>query len=128
LLWRGVPWTCLTALERGRGRLLLTRPIHDEVVRVLAEERFGSRIQQSGRSPVEHGIALVRIAEFVNPSSDLIDIRDPDDLKVIQAAIGGGADLIVTNDTDLLVLESVGPIAIVRPVDLLHTLGVHLPD
>ncbi len=43
--------------------------------------------------------------------------RDPDDVKVLSLAVTGKADLIVTGDKDLLVLEVVQGIPIVSPRD-----------
>ncbi|MFQ5742825.1 MAG: putative toxin-antitoxin system toxin component, PIN family [Acidobacteriota bacterium] len=41
--------------------------------------------------------------------------RDPDDDRVLAAAVGGGAACIVTGDQDLLVLEKYRGIAILSP-------------
>jgi putative PIN family toxin of toxin-antitoxin system len=41
--------------------------------------------------------------------------RDPDDDKVLAAAVGGGAACIVTGDKDLLVLEAYHRIPILSP-------------
>jgi putative PIN family toxin of toxin-antitoxin system len=45
--------------------------------------------------------------------------RDPDDDRVIACAVAGNADVIVSGDDDLLVLEQVGEIPILSPADLL---------
>jgi len=41
--------------------------------------------------------------------------RDPDDDRVLAAAIGGQADCIVTGDKDLLIIEQFQAIRILRP-------------
>ena len=97
-----------------------------ELARVLGGQKFTRRIQSQGYTVDGLIERVARVVDLAEP--DLlyhILVRDPDDLIVIQTAIGGQADLIVTSDTDLLVLGAVEGIAIVRPADLLHTLGIH---
>jgi uncharacterized protein len=48
---------------------------------------------------------------------------DPDDDRVLECAVSGHADLIVSGDQHLTRLESFRGIGIVRPVDFLRTLG-----
>lgn len=43
--------------------------------------------------------------------------RDPDDDRVLAAALGGKAEFLISGDKDLLYLRKVGPIAIVSPAD-----------
>jgi putative PIN family toxin of toxin-antitoxin system len=49
--------------------------------------------------------------------------RDPDDNMVIETALIGGADYIVSGDKDLLVLDKYESVKIVRPADLLGSLS-----
>jgi len=49
--------------------------------------------------------------------------RDPDDNMVIETALIGGADFIVSGDKDLLVLEKYESVKIVKPADLLEFIG-----
>ncbi len=57
-----------------------------------------------------------------------IVVRDPDDQEILQAALSGGVDFLVTGDDDLLVLAQepvVAPLRIVTPrqfVDLFDAL------
>jgi uncharacterized protein len=49
--------------------------------------------------------------------------RDSDDNMVIETALIGGADFIVSGDEDLLVLEKYESVKIVKPADLLELIG-----
>jgi hypothetical protein len=49
--------------------------------------------------------------------------RDPKDDYLLAYAIVGEADYLVTGDKDLLFLESVGSLTIVKPVDFITLLG-----
>ena len=46
--------------------------------------------------------------------------RDPKDDKILELAISGNADCIVTGDDDLLVLNPFREVAIVTPADFLQ--------
>jgi predicted nucleic acid-binding protein len=46
--------------------------------------------------------------------------RDPDDNRILETAVIGGCDLIVSGDSDLLTLGSYQDIRIMRPADFLE--------
>jgi putative PIN family toxin of toxin-antitoxin system len=62
-------------------------------------------------------------AEWVAPTTVLsVEIRDPADAKFLQAALDGKADLIITEDKDLLDLGGFQQIRIVPPWEFLALL------
>ena len=56
-------------------------------------------------------------ASFVEgaPEPPAVAVRDPDDAVILGEALAGGADVLVTGDKDLLVLEKVGTLRILDP-------------
>ena len=96
--------------------LLVSPAILDELARKL--------LDKFGWSPDQ--IALFRetielIAEVIEPDITLQVIPDdPDDDRIVECAVAGGAALIVTYDKHLLRLRQYQLIGIVHPVDLLH--------
>ncbi len=62
---------------------------------------------------------LIKIGEKVN-----IVTRDPDDNKILECALAGNADLIVTLDQDLIKLKKFRKIGIIHP----KTLSWTFPD
>ncbi len=67
---------------------------------------------------------LAKIAEIIRPSATLDEIKaDPDDNRILECAIDGRADLIVSGDQHLLRLKSFRGIGIIGPMDFLRTLG-----
>lgn len=68
---------------------------------------------------------LWRVGEVITPDMVIDAIpEDPDDNRILECAIEGKADLIVSGDRHLLRLKSYDGIPIVRPVDFLRTLGL----
>lgn len=51
--------------------------------------------------------------------------RDPDDNVILEAAVAGRCQYIITGDNDLLVLTSYNDIKIVRPTDFLNNVISH---
>ena len=68
---------------------------------------------------------LAKLGNLVTPKKAIDAIKeDPDDNRILECAVAGNAGLIVSGDRHLTRLESFRGIGIVRPVNLLRTLGV----
>jgi uncharacterized protein len=121
---RGAPGLIITALlERDRFELVLSPRIVAEVEAALKLRK----IRKYLREPDEALLWLADLAALADLADDTGRAkgvcRDPGDDAVLSAAIEGRADVIVTGDADLLVLEEHEGIAIVTPrafLDLLR--------
>lgn len=58
---------------------------------------------------------LVGIAELVPVTAHVQACRDPDDDKLLALALSGAADLVVSGDADLLVLDPFQGLPILSP-------------
>jgi predicted nucleic acid-binding protein len=68
---------------------------------------------------------MARTGKVVVPRIALDVIHDdPDDNRILECAVAGHADVIVSGDRHLLRLKSYEGIPIVRPVDFLRALGL----
>ena len=68
---------------------------------------------------------LTRAGEIILPQHTLeVITEDPPDNRILECAVEGSADLIVSGDGHLRELKVYQGIPIVRPVDLLRTLGI----
>jgi predicted nucleic acid-binding protein len=66
----------------------------------------------------------VRVSKVVEPRVALQVINaDPDDDRILECAVAGGADLIVSGDQHLTRLKNFEGIGIVRPAYFLKILG-----
>jgi putative PIN family toxin of toxin-antitoxin system len=97
LVFGGKPALVLRCFDGPDRTLLLTDHILLELRDVLRaksgwDERF-----------IAQAIAgLGRIAELIHPATRIGECRDPDDDRILEAALAGYADYIVTGDADLL--------------------------
>jgi len=65
---------------------------------------------------------IERVGQKVNPTRTIKVCRDADDNHVIEAAIEGEADYIVTYDKDLLDLKSFESVRMITPREFLEIL------
>ena len=116
---RGVPFELWERALR-REYVLLVSPA---IIRELAE------VLRSGlRWPEAEIIAqlklVVRVAKVVEPRTTIQVVKaDPDDDRILECALAGDADLIVSGDRHLTRLKTFEGIGIMRPADFLKTLG-----
>lgn len=104
----------------GQYRLLTSPAIIQELGRVM-REHFGVEEKERVRRLKQ----LATIAEIIIPQIILDVIKeDPPDNRILECAVAGHADLIVSGNRHLLRLKSYQRIPIVRPLDFLRTLGV----
>jgi len=91
--------------------------ISDETVAefddVAGREKFEPYITAEEREGFEE--RLHREARFVEVTERLEACRDPDDDKFLELAIAGGADILISGDNDLLVLDPFQGVRIVSP-------------
>jgi putative PIN family toxin of toxin-antitoxin system len=125
LLWRGLPGSVILSMLDGRFSPLVTSGTLAELDDVLRREKFAERFAASGFTSDDFMNRFVQLVIEVEPGivpSDIV--RDEDDLEILACATGGNADVIVTGDRDLLVLEQYAGIRILTPaafLDLLNT-------
>ncbi len=104
----------------GQYCLLLSPALVSELGKVMTRE-----LGYTEQEKLERLKPLVKSAEIVLPRFTLSVIQeDPADNRVLECAVAGKADVIVSGDQHLRDLKSYQSIPIVRPVDFLRTLGV----
>ncbi len=120
VLFGGPPEQVFLAGLRGEIQLLLSLPLLKEFEKVL-KEKFKLSIHLVRE--ITEGVR--EIAEIVEVSSHIRAISYPDeDNRVLECAVDGKADFIVTGDTrHILPLKEYGGIKILSPSEFLK----HLP-
>ena len=126
LLFGGPMGSLVNAWQTGRFQLLLSRAILEEVLRVLAYPKF-SLTEGEIRGLLEE--ELIPFAETViirrHPA---IRLRDPNDLHVVACALTGRARYLVTGDANLLSLQRIQQVEVIRPADFIARLSSSRPS
>lgn len=110
--WDGPPNRILRACRTGRLRLILTEAILEELGRVLAYPKL-ARLASHPDLPVI--LAWLHRPEHLVIPTRRIDViaNDPPDNRILEAAVAGQAELIISGDEDLLRLAEFEGISIV---------------
>jgi len=116
----GSPESVYRAGIQRRIELVTSPPLLAEFGRVLSE-KFGWE-----PSFVEEAVVqIARIGTIVRPRQRLAVVKDdPDDDRVLEAAIAGGTEAIVSGDRHLLRLGRWDKIRILKAAALLEELGI----
>jgi putative PIN family toxin of toxin-antitoxin system len=119
---QGTVGPVLTHLRHGEYTLLYADLLLDELVAKLSLPRIRGKYHLNDED-VETVLALILLrGELVVPQRRITVCRDPQDDIVLEVAVEGQADFIVTGDNDLLVLHPFEDIPIVGPAEFLRTL------
>jgi putative PIN family toxin of toxin-antitoxin system len=102
------------------GGLLKTAATEAQVIDVLQRPYFVSKVPLSYLDDIKR---LFSLAELVAISERIAECRDPTDDKFLELAVNGRADMIVTGDLDLLVLNPFRGIPIIEPAAFVQGVG-----
>ena len=120
LIWQGTPGRIIDAGLAEKFQLLSSVPLLAELEGVLQRPKFQQALQRRGVTVSDLFDGYAALVGCVAPVELVEPIcRDPDDDKVLAAAIGGDADLIVSGDDDLLALGHYRSIEILSARDVL---------
>lgn len=126
LLWRGKPYQLLEAIrERSNLQLYSSGALLEELADVLTRPTAAKRlalIDKQAREVLLDYIAAVQVID-VAPLPQPV-CRDPDDDVVLALALAASADVIVSGDNDLLVLDQFEGVPIVNAAQALLRLGI----
>ena len=117
LLYPGNERKILEAAIGEKFKSITSPAILDELGRVLTSLEVGEREVEG------YLIRIMEISEVRIPTRlDDMDIRDREDIKILECARSGASDYIVTGDEDLLSLKEYDGIKIIRSRELLRLL------
>ncbi len=96
-----------------QGEFLISSSLVDEISRIVYRPKFDRYITDSQRE--DFLISLVQTGVLIEVTETINACRDPKDNMILELAVSGKADVIVTGDSDLLVLHPFREIAILNP-------------
>ena len=117
---QGKPRRVLT-WARTNARLIASLPLLKEVRTRLERPKF--RKYLSAGDAERFVLDFAAVCEKPALSGSIRVCRDPDDDMVLETAVAGRADCIVTGDQDLLVLDPFQEIRILVPANFLREVG-----
>lgn len=124
LLWRGLPGRFIELAGEGELKLFTSAALLKELAATLSKPKLAKAVAATGLDAQTMLRLYGRIAQRVHPSPLPAPVsRDKDDDAVLACAAAGRADIIVTGDDDLLVLQRYGDCRILKPQDALRALA-----
>lgn len=112
---QGTVGPVIRRLVAGDYALVYSLPLLDELLSKLALPRLREKYQIDDHA-IEGMMALLALrGERVHPTRTVQVCRDPEDNMLIETALAGNAEHIVTGDEDLLVLKKFETVRIVTP-------------
>lgn len=118
--WEGKPGKILEMSVRGEIALILSPALLNEFKDIIARPKFDfiPNIKKEEFIPL-----LTKLSEITIPETKLNIIPvDPKDNRVLECALAGKADYIISGDKHLLDLKTLGRIKIVSPTEFLASL------
>ncbi len=118
LLWGGVPAQVLQLAQLCTIANYVSDDLLLELTITLNRPKFQAQIQKRNQTPDR----LCSIAKQISTRVEINEVsipqlRDQNDVKILATAIAADAQVLVTGDLDLLVLNLFESIAIMNPID-----------
>jgi len=125
LLWRGAPYRLLQAIrQRDNVTLFSSEILLAELARMLSRPGPAQRLAACDLTARQLLADYAQAVDFVSPAAiPRVVADDPDDDHVIAAAVAARADVIASGDRHLLDLGTYQSIRILRPAELLASIG-----
>lgn len=124
LLWHNAPHALLEHVRNGVLALVISPALLAELADVIGRPKFDSILVRSNTSRSRTLDELRRLAEVIEPPPLPQPVcRDPDDDAVLACALAAQADLIVSGDRDLLVLNEHQGVRIVTAAQALRIIA-----
>lgn len=120
LLADGVPRTVFNKLL-DTGTILISAPILLELADVLGRSKFEKYITYDER--MRFLVGYLKDAEMTEVTEEIDICRDPKDNMLLELAVSGDADYLITGDSDLLDLDPFRGVEIFAPREFLDRSG-----
>lgn len=114
---KGPPRAAVDVVRTAGGVLLFSEQTFDELRTRFERPKFDKYVSREGRALFL--VQLDAVSEWVAITGAKMGCRDLDDDKLLETAMMGEADCLITGDRDLLVMSPFHDIPIVTPADFL---------
>ncbi|GBE57010.1 MAG TPA: putative toxin-antitoxin system toxin component, PIN family [Euryarchaeota archaeon] len=118
IFWRGTPYEFMRSAIMGKCQLILSKPILSEV-----SDKLKTRFNVPKDKIEEYERILLANSKLVNPSTRIHTVKsDPSDDKILECAVEGIAEFIVTGDQHLLKIKVHSGVRIVNAKEMMTLL------
>ena len=114
----GSPRAVVNAIKAANGVLIFSDETFHELRTRLFRPKFDVYVSRNNRSV--YLAQLEAVSEWVPITGTRLGCRDSDDDKMLETALMGNADCLVTGDKDLLEMSPFHEIPVLRPADFLE--------
>lgn len=108
----------ISNMVEGMDTLLISKPIINEVLSVLSR-----KFSQDSEAVSRVAVYLSELAIIVHPKKAVHVLKDEPDNRILECAISGKADVIVTGDKEMLELDEYSGIKIISLREYLEERG-----
>jgi len=119
--WYGASEKIIGMAEKKQIELILSKDIIEEYAEVLQYDEIKDKIKDKDLEMKFSVQKIVSISKIVIPEEKLFVVKnDPDDNKILECALKGNVDYIITQDEHLLKIKEFRNIPIIKPEELLE--------
>jgi len=120
-LWKGESYKILLLIETQQIICILSISILEEYKKIMESEEIIEKIANKNLAINEIINHIISTVTIIHPTLRLKVVKeDPDDNKIIECAVEGKSDFIITKDKHLLNLKNYKKIRIVTPEEFLR--------
>jgi putative PIN family toxin of toxin-antitoxin system len=121
--WTGDSYKILKKIDEKELELFISKEISEEYYETLNSDYITDKTIRKNLSVNEIVVKIINNAIFIVPSQKFNEIKDdPDDNIILECAIEGNVDYIVSQDKHLLKLKEFKDIKIITPEEFLKIL------
>lgn len=107
--------------REGDVEVLITPALKDEYLTIFNRMRFGDPADVAWREALLHSLLGRKNCKLVNPTMYFDAVPDdPADNRLLECAVAGGADYIITQDHHLLKLKQFEGVTILKAGEFLE--------
>lgn len=121
IIWGGIPDEIISLQEQRKIEIASSRKLLSELENTFNKKKIQTKLEAL-QLTTSSAISLVYESVNIYPIEELIvpELRDPDDTIVLATAIAANAEVIITGDRDLLILQEYQNIQIMTATDFLE--------
>jgi len=118
--WNGNSDKIINLVENNKIELILSEEIIEEFIKVLNYKEIQEKIKDKNLEMKRSVEKIVSISKIVIPKLKINISEDSDDNKILECAVEGKADYIISQDNHLLKLKEYNKIKILTPKEFLE--------